>query len=494
MSGPVKYDSISKCSQGNDLYAMIRNPNARMSPKAAPTKPVDTLESRMERKALARLGEITKNFIVVGRAGKFVFLALMMPPYFLLYGLPKWMLSELPNLFSYSLKPFQGFTEKIKKLFKPNENDKGVINSLRNAWATASAKAAEYIQWISRTSEALFVHLKHQVVALGYRFLQPYMPALQKSFEAAEAITMMLLKKTYEKGDKHIDVARQFVSFAWKIAKQEFANQFRPYVELVKNQFNSLRKQLKRLIEKPRLEIQKFKTDLTHKLKRTTEVLKSAGLKISKEMALVATATVSYVARPIIEWVAPKIQWSAAALQTGRERMAYNFEQIRSFVQNLASAAIDAARMSRHVVINAMKKAFETVIPASVRQFFNPEGGFKKKYQQMLQNLGQKFKKLKNSSLQHVADGLNAAKSQFLTFMRKVVECFNFLGRQIKQLPKRIVTVAVKSYRLGIYSSLQMGYFLRWVIVWSRVLGRLAWQELRDSTALIINISKKNSP
>lgn len=491
MTGPVKYDSIAKCTPGNDLYAMIRNPTAKISPRA--TKPVDTVKSlqgQMEREAVARLSKFIQNFIVIARAGKFVFLAFAIPPYILFYGLPKWVLADvLPNLV---FNPFKLINKKIKDLFKSNETNKGVVNSLRNAFAAAATKAAEYIKWINSTSKSLFVHLKHHAVALGYRLLKPFIPTFQKSFEAAETVTKILLKKTYEKSDHHIDLARQFVSFAWKVAKQEFINQFRPYVELVKNKFNDFRKQIKKLIEKPRIEIQKFKVAITQRLKRTEEVLKTTTLKISKNTVEITTAAVSYVARPIIEWSTPKIQWAASVYQSGREKMFNQFERIRGFVQNLAAGTMDAARLSRHAVITVVKNVFEAIAPAFVKQFFNPEQGFKKKYQEMIQNLGQKIKKVKNAATQYARDSLQAAKRQFFEFIRKIRDFFYYVGRQIKQLPSRTYALMVKTYRFGVYSFVKTGHFLRWINVWSRVLGRLAWQELRERAAEIISIKKSS--
>lgn len=495
MPGPVTRDSITKCSPGNDLYAMIRNPTAKMP--AQPTKPVDTIKSlqgQMERDAVARLGKAMQNFIFVARAGKFVFLAIAMPPYILFYGLPKWVIADfLPNLFQHGLKPFHVANEKIKKLFKTNDQDKGLISSLKNAFTAISTKATEYINWVNRTSKALFVHLKHQTVALGYRLLQPYMPALKNGMKAAEQATKMIFQKTYEKGEKHAEIARQFVSFAWKTVKQEFTHQFRPYVELVKNQFNTTRKQLKKIIEKPRIEIQKFKTALTRRLKRTNEVLKSTGLNISKNASVVIAAAASYIARPIIEWASPKIQWSASLFQSGREKMIRNFEQIRGFLQNIASGLQDAARMSRNTVIATVKNVFEAVIPAFVKHFFNPEGGFKKQSQEFFQKFGKKIKKLKTAALQYAMDSLKAAKSQFFEFLHKIQRFFTYLGRQIKEMPKRLFRLAVKSYQLSIYTSIKTGHFLRWISIWSRVLGRLAWQELRETTSLIIKASNRKS-
>ncbi len=495
MPGPVSRDSISKCTPGNDLYAMIRSPGAKLpsQQKSAKVDSIHSLKAQMEREAVARLGKVSQNLIFVARAGKYLFLAIAIPPYILLYGLPKWMIVDLlPVLFHFSFKPFKIFNEKMKDLFKINENDKGIMAGIKNAWAAASTKAAEYIKWIDRASQALFVHLKHQIVAMASRLLQPYMPLLKNSMDAAEMATKMLFQKAFEKGDKQAALAREFVSLAWKTAKQEFFNQVRPFVEMIKNQAKKFRTQAKKIIEKPRLEIQKFKTNVTQRLKRTNEVIKSTSLKISKTLEAAVTTTVSYVARPVIEWVAPKIQWTMSNLQYGSEKILQNFEKIRSFVQNLASGAMDVARNSRQAVITIVKNVFEVAIPSFVKHFFNPEGGFKKKYQEMFQNLGKKLNKIKNSSYQFAIDRLEATKKHFFSFLRKTRDFLKFLGQQIKLMPQRIFKLVIKSYQVVVQSSIKTVHFIRWVGVLTRVLARLAWQEFLDMTTWIAKVSRIN--
>jgi hypothetical protein len=479
MPRPVVRDSIEKCQQSHDVFAMIRNPSAKIS---APPKQEDTIKSlrgQMEREAVAQLGKAMQNFIFVARAGKIVFLAIAMPPYILLYGLPKWIMAEaLPKLFFSFSNPFKLANEKIK-----NQFHEGVLGSLKNALAALSTKAAEYIKWIERASETLFVHLKHEVMSLGYRLLQPYMPIFQKGFEAAETVTIRFLHQTLAKGDQHFALAKQFASFAWKVAKQELTEQFRPFAELVKTQLNDMRKKLQNLIAKPRIEIQKLKTAIARRLKRTEEILHTTGLKIAKEAVALATA----VAMPVINWALPKIQWSNAALQSGREKMIRNIEKMYAFVQNVAAQVLDAARLSRQTVVQIVKTTFEMIIPAFVKHFFNPEGGFKNQSQQMFQKFSQKLKKLNLAASQYVVDSLQAAKKKLFIFLEKIREFFIFLGKQIQQLPRRLFRFSIKCYHLSIYSSIQIGRFFQWMGIWSRVLGRLAWQELREKTSLLIH-------
>lgn len=480
---PIR-DSVGKCSAGNDIFAMVSNPSMKFVAKPMQsTKKVDTLETA----ALARLGKMSQNFIIIARAGKFIFLAIAMPPYILFYGLPKLIVVDLLPIF---FRHFKRAGEKIKKVANPEDN-KGLFGHIKNAFGAISTKATEYVKWINRVAEALAVHLKHQVVAMGYRFIQPYLPALQRGYEAAENATKILFQKTIEKGDKHAEVARRFVSLVLKTAKEETVNLIRPHVELIKSTLNKLRKRIEKLIEKPRIEIQKFKKEITHRLKKTNEVLKSTFQKIGKEMAATMTAAASYTVKPIVEWSTPKIQWTANMVQAGREKIHYRLEQIRGFFQNVASGVQDAARLGRQAVVNVMKNVFEAITPAFVKHFFNPEGGFKKKYQENLQNLGKKFKKLKKAIVQFASDQMKATKDHIARFAKIIRKFFISLILQVKQLPKRMLKLAISSSQIMFNFFIKMGQLLIWVSVLSRVLARLAWNELREKTAQITRLRVK---
>ena len=151
-TGSVSRDSIAKCTPNNDLYAMIRNPTAK--PASPSHKKVDTIESaqaQMERRAMQFLGkEVSKNFVVVARVGKFMVLAITLPPLIFFYGVPKWILVEaIPFMFQKMRKATLGFAN----LFKSEDKKPGIINMLREGLKTLSTKAIEYMKWVNKTFE-----------------------------------------------------------------------------------------------------------------------------------------------------------------------------------------------------------------------------------------------------------------------------------------------------------------------------------------------------
>lgn len=118
-------DSWSRCDpdQYSNLYDVRRRADVKLEPIAA-TRPVhkDTLEishDKLKEEALNRLRHTSKYVIAQNgfmRIGKYLFLAVALPPYFAIYGLPRWVFIEgLPSLFSFSLwmwKKLQNQTEK----------------------------------------------------------------------------------------------------------------------------------------------------------------------------------------------------------------------------------------------------------------------------------------------------------------------------------------------------------------------------------------------
>jgi hypothetical protein len=110
-------DSLQTFDYSNDLYT-IRNPNSPLSSRPMPlgmdSKDVlVNMQEQLERQAEEQFlrGNFrfaTDKLFIIGRIGKYIFLAVMLPPYILLYGIPKWLIVDaLPlgaSLFSQAFK------------------------------------------------------------------------------------------------------------------------------------------------------------------------------------------------------------------------------------------------------------------------------------------------------------------------------------------------------------------------------------------------------
>jgi hypothetical protein len=112
-------DTLTKCPEG--LYNNMFSVESRGHHKAPSVHHKDTTERCLSQEALDRLQRPSKDTIaqpsfLFRRIGKYVFLSIALPPYFLLYGIPKWLLVEaLPTLFSVLTLLSDKFQKKLQK-------------------------------------------------------------------------------------------------------------------------------------------------------------------------------------------------------------------------------------------------------------------------------------------------------------------------------------------------------------------------------------------
>jgi hypothetical protein len=118
-------DSLSRCdpNQYSSIYDVRKRPDIKHEPVAA-TRPIhkDTIEisrDKLKEEALNRLRHTSKYMIAQNsfmRIGKYLFLAVALPPYFVIYGLPKWILVEgIPAIFSMSLWMWKKIQHRTQK-------------------------------------------------------------------------------------------------------------------------------------------------------------------------------------------------------------------------------------------------------------------------------------------------------------------------------------------------------------------------------------------
>lgn len=116
-------DSLTRCDP--NLYGGLYDVSkAKVAPQAAskPTPGKDTIEisgDKLKKDALERLRHPSKFLIIQKNGfmtiGRFLFVAVLFPPYILLYGLPKWILVEALPMLTAIMVPL---VEKVQKQTK----------------------------------------------------------------------------------------------------------------------------------------------------------------------------------------------------------------------------------------------------------------------------------------------------------------------------------------------------------------------------------------
>jgi predicted PurR-regulated permease PerM len=169
MPGPTQ-DTISRYQPPQDLYSVQNNPHGSKIKQSSHSEnlygkdSLRTQQTRLEREMFDKFRTSIPNdaVILVGKAGKFVFLAIMLPPYIFLYGIPKFMMVQvLPFLFEASKTgiskfvsilidfsalvaiPLQALKKQLKRVQKKVQNLAETISKQMQAFAEMAKRGME---------------------------------------------------------------------------------------------------------------------------------------------------------------------------------------------------------------------------------------------------------------------------------------------------------------------------------------------------------------
>lgn len=164
-------DTLSRCDPNlySNLYGTQNRPEMKGRVHTTPPIQKDTIEishDKLKEEALNRLRHTSKIVIAQNsfmRIGRYLFLAVAMPPYFLLYGLPKWIMVEaIPALFAPVIAVWVKVQKKVKETL-----EKG------------SQKIGQGLQWTQRVAHVLI----QPIVQLFHAFQQQLRRFVNRGFQ-----------------------------------------------------------------------------------------------------------------------------------------------------------------------------------------------------------------------------------------------------------------------------------------------------------------------
>jgi len=254
------YDSISGYDTSAELYSVRWNPQQqRAYAETAPSPGKDRLETpkeRMERQAPLKTatkgGHLAEEReVVVGRAGRYVFLALVTPPYFLLFTAPKWIgsavipsllrlaelgfenakrfFAEMARLFSERVaSPFRDLSGRIKWLAaRLMEKNFALMAFLKEKgsrlFRRASApfvRAGRRVEELKRRLEEAGRRFNKKVLKKAVQFLEREVAEFYRELKALFAPSADALKRRFKKGESY--AVRHITDLAEKFGKALF--------------------------------------------------------------------------------------------------------------------------------------------------------------------------------------------------------------------------------------------------------------------------------
>lgn len=192
---PNANDSLSRCdhSSYSSLYSVNNHPNIkRESVTSAPVKDTLELKSKLEKEALSRLRHTSKLAISQPgfmRVGKYLFLGVALPPYLIIYKIPKWVIVVMvPAIFSFLGSTVNKVTNKIKKKVE------AIVHRLQVVLQRMQQKLNILIQPLVRLGLEIkngMKRIRENVLGLVYRFttvLKAPIKKIQKGSDKIKAI------------------------------------------------------------------------------------------------------------------------------------------------------------------------------------------------------------------------------------------------------------------------------------------------------------------
>lgn len=181
-------DSLSKCTTYSNPYDTKSYPirtqqNGPSHLSTSFTKDVlEISEGKLKKDAQAHLDSAASRiptglYVVICKVGKYTFLALFIPPYFLLYTMPKWLFSvAAPAAFEAVSRPIVRLAKMIKKAIETTIHS--IWQPVMHFFQRVNAKIKQMTQLILSANRKAIKAFKSSLAAIS----RPFQEAFQRVF------------------------------------------------------------------------------------------------------------------------------------------------------------------------------------------------------------------------------------------------------------------------------------------------------------------------
>lgn len=357
----IHRDSIGRC----DLYSNPYDPRLQSRPALIKSRSEqytlsqDTLASphwKLEKEIFLKIQEqelffMSGKWILLGRIGKYAFLTLALPPYFLCYGLPKWLFANVvPKLYAH----LANWTKHLAEIaFRAGDRAfqgiKSAVSQLLNPFILLYAQAAKKIEAYSSASYRMLTRIVNFPARILHGFfIQPFIDlanqanALFRKFAQGYRSSLLAIHRGYENmlqlfgGWKNSGMLQGMAR--WLRGEGRAFEGFAEAFRLAKT----------------------YREHMTHALEdRFLPLLNRAVQSASRQLHSLYKA-VAEPAQQILEANAAKYR---KALEAWKERLHKTKDRIKSKAKDMWNESID---FLSNRVLPVVKSAADTVIPMAM--------------------------------------------------------------------------------------------------------------------------------
>jgi hypothetical protein len=502
-------DTISRCNLYSNPYdthmtshpALVRQ---RAEEYARSKDVIESVQKQLERDLMQRLllKLPTGKFVLVAQLGKYTFLAIMLPPYIFLYGLPKWLMTEgMPWIFNIIKK-------RVKTLhFGVNRHLKITLQSIQKpifALLQAAKNRIDKAQdGVTRLAQKAYKVVTYPWNVIKEKLVRPFLKAYQFIETAIKKINVHrhnlfdavkeIAKRARIRSDL-VQFLRDKASSLFKTPRQLFRNfqtSFSQAYRWTAEKMEKLKQFPERIFERFKKKIQKFHGTA---IKKPTELI----MRSLERMQDFAKKKYQRALKRISEWTEPffnimqriisrRKNWNEVMRKFKREGI---IEGCKQAGREFGSSCKRGIKVIAKIIAEFSADLIQ-LLPIPVVAVFNPFLYIAK----TIIRVPSKIYKSRNNFIQklkHIKDGfLGAVKwiySGIKHLISKIRNVYNRLKSKVKKILVKAASFLVWLFSLCWEALKRLVYLIRLMFAWAKVSFKYGMLFVRESTQKLLKI------
>lgn len=485
MPAPVSKDSMTRCETPSMIYDTRRVPyvpaKGAIDPGALTKDTIETTQQRLNREMLERFQNTSsrmphQSFVVVAQVGKYLFLAIMLPPYICFFGIPRWLfMNALPQLFiiikTETLRVGRFFRELSKRIV---DNMKGVMKQL----------IGDSLRMFNQQSKNFFRYLTHKIASF-IDGIQALTSLLQQNVEKMRSLGTYAKEKITSKAVnlfKRIEHYKEKAILLIKVIANtlfyplDLADQYilKPLTKWCKKRINIVVNSVYRTYSKT----QKI-------IRKVAQPIVSFIDKVAKSVYHPICQGLQYSVQQISAWLQPPLELVRRGIERYKERLSRGIAKSASFVrvkaEEVASMIISNVQIPMQLVVQYIGWAWW-----QTSSFFKSPWKYLKKG-------GASGKRTFTSIGHSILNGAKSISRHTKWIAKGVLEGMNgifdwikltlyWLVRQLLTLPRKILKGITWAFKAGLRAVGYCIYGVRIVIAWGWVISSSGMILVRELT------------
>lgn len=471
-------ETLTKCDYSNQFRQFPEAGNIAAANRAKALDVHETEAERSERLLMERF--MKQNFstdgdsylFFIAKIGKILFLAVMLPPYMVCYGIPKWLITQAVTIISTVTN--EGISMITKGIAKLNPWNADVF-------AIQFKRFLDAFSWRTKIADGVLSTF-NDLKSLPRRLFNE----IYKKLESVKEAYTWVKEKVSEK----VSNVKEFIAEKYEKVSQLVQKQVTKANEWVQTQFEKAMapgvatyEKIKAPIETAALFLKQKFDETSEKVKEKIEHVINKTIHRAEEVAqAISSASVQVLhtlytqIEPYINWTYPIAPWvynqSSIAVKYSIERIQEIIQTTQMYLQKVYEVGQKVAVWSSNQMQSLATLAYNKTV-----QFFMP-------FVKYSQKLAQAFKKL----LRRRATRLHDFLERHLVRLKKLIDYFNRRGKQAANfLWKRVKTVPEKTLLFLSKTIGTIRSFFAWLLntlkltlIWTKVLFIYSTHLIRD--------------